>query len=133
MVISYLGIGSNLGNRRKNITAALRKINNLQDTKLIKVSPAIETKPVGAPAGSGDFLNAAAKIKTNLSAFSLLHKLKKIEKDIGRKNSRRNAPRVIDLDILFYGNMIINSKALVVPHPRMFEREFVRRALLKLI
>lgn len=133
MEICYLGVGSNLGNRRKNINLAINKIKSLKDTRVIKTSKIIETKPVGGPRGNPKFLNAASKIKTNLKPLELLKKLKNIEKEMGRKKTVRFGPRSIDLDILFYGGQIINTKALKVPHPRIFEREFVIKPLLEVI
>jgi len=133
MTICYLGIGSNVGNRLKNIILAIKKINTLKGTRIIKVSKIIETRPIGGPQGQGKFLNAALKIKTNRSPLMLLKSLKIIEKELGRKKTVRYGPRVIDLDILFYGNKIINRKELRVPHPKIFEREFVIKPLLEII
>jgi len=133
MPICYLGIGSNLGDREKNIKLALRKINRLKETKIIKLSKIIETKPIGGPVGQGKFLNAALKIKTNLAPAVLLGKLKTIERELGRsKKHIRYGPRTIDLDILFCGDKIINKKDLKIPHPRIFEREFVIKPLLEI-
>ena len=133
MVTCYLGIGSNLGDREKFIKLAIKKINALKGTKIIKVSKIIETKPIGGPKGQGKFLNAALKIKTNTSPLVLLKGLKSIEKELGRVKTVSYGPRVIDLDILFYGNRIINRKDLKVPHPKIFEREFVIKPLLEII
>lgn len=133
MAICYLGIGSNLGNRRKYIRAAVKKISALKETKVIKLSVVIETKPSGGPAGQGKFLNAALKIKTDLPPLTLLKQLKHIEKTLGRKKTLRWGPRIIDLDILFYGDKIINRKNLQIPHPRIFEREFVIKPLLQVL
>jgi len=133
MVICYLGIGSNLGNRRKNIKTAVKEINDLKDTKVVRLSKIIETKPVGGPLGQANFLNAALKIATNLSAFTLLKELKMIETKLGRNKQVRWGPRTIDLDILFYSDKVINRKNLKVPHPRISEREFVIKPLLEII
>lgn len=133
MVTCYLGIGSNLGDRRKNIKLALKKIKTLPDTRIIKVSKNIETDPVGGPATQGKFLNAALKIQTKISALRLLKYLKQIEEELGRAKAVRYGPRTIDLDILFYGDKIINRKELTVPHPRIFKREFVIKPLLEVI
>lgn len=133
MIICYLGVGSNLGNRRKNISLAIKKIKALKDTRVIKTSKIIETKPVGGPSGQPRFLNAASKIKTNLKPLALLKKLQDIEKELGRNRTVRFGPRTIDLDILFYGDRIINTKTLTIPHPRIFEREFVIKPLMELI
>jgi len=133
MVICYLGIGSNLDDRRKNIKLALRKIKALPETRVIKASKNIETLPVGGPIAQGKFLNAAVKIKTAISPLQLLKYLKNIEKELGRVKTVRFGPRPIDLDILFYGDKIIKRKELVVPHPRIFERAFVIKPLLEVI
>lgn len=124
MAISYLGIGSNLGDRFQNIRLALKKIRKLKKIKLLKVSKIIETKPVGGPL-QGNFLNAAVKIQTRLSPTELLNNLQLIEQELGRINTVRNGPRAIDLDILTFAEKKIKTKRLVVPHPRMKNRQFV--------
>lgn len=133
MVTCYLGIGSNLGDRQINIKSALKKISGLQETQAIKLSKIIETVPIGGPPGQRPFLNAVLKIRTSLSPASLLKELKQIEKLLGRKKSGRFWPRTIDLDILFYADKVIRSKNLIIPHPRMFKREFVLKPLLEVI
>ena len=133
MVTCYLGIGSNLGNRSKNIRLAIQKIKALKNTKLLKISGIIETKPMGGPRNQNRFLNAAIKIKTNLTPSLLLKKLKKIETELDRAKTIRYGPRTIDLDILFYGYKIINRKDLKIPHPKVFKREFVKMPLLEII
>jgi len=133
MVICYLAIGSNLGDRRKNIELAIKKINSLKHTKVIKVSKLIETRPVGGPPKQGNFLNGTLEVKTNLSPSLLLKGLKAIEGQLGRSRTVRYGPRTMDLDILFYGDKVIDTKNLKVPHPKIFEREFVLRPLLKII
>ncbi|RKY30491.1 MAG: 2-amino-4-hydroxy-6-hydroxymethyldihydropteridine diphosphokinase [Candidatus Omnitrophota bacterium] len=133
MPVCYLGIGSNLGKREKNIKEAIKRINALEETKVIAASGLIETEPIGGPAGQPLFLNGALKIKTKLNAAELLKRLKKIEQELGRVKAARFAARVIDLDILFYGNKIIKRKNLKVPHPRVFMREFVLRPLSELL
>jgi 2-amino-4-hydroxy-6-hydroxymethyldihydropteridine diphosphokinase len=132
MFICYLGIGSNLGSRRKNIQEAIKRINALKNTKVIKVSKIIETQALGGPP-QGKFLNAAIKVQTSFNPPAFLKQLKRIEKDLGRHKTVRFGPRTIDLDILLYGNKIINRKELKVPHPRMFEREFVMEPLCQII
>jgi 2-amino-4-hydroxy-6-hydroxymethyldihydropteridine diphosphokinase len=133
MVICYLGIGANLGDRNRNIKEAIKKINLLKDTKVIKISKIIETKPVGGPPAQGNFLNAALKIQTRISPLKLLKDLKKIEKGLGRTKSVKYGPRAIDLDILFYGDRIINTEELTIPHPRLFARDFVLKPLSEVI
>jgi 2-amino-4-hydroxy-6-hydroxymethyldihydropteridine diphosphokinase len=123
----FLGIGSNIGNREKNIRSALDLLNK-QGILVKKVSKIIRTKPIGGPS-QGYFLNAAARIKTNFSPFILLKKLKNIEKVMGRTRGIRFGPRIIDLDILVYDNLKLKSKKLIIPHPRMWQREFVLKPL----
>jgi 2-amino-4-hydroxy-6-hydroxymethyldihydropteridine diphosphokinase len=125
MAICYLGIGSNLGDRSRNIRLAIKKINALKKTKVIKVSKIIETLPIGGPGRQNKFLNAVLKISTGISAIRLLEKLKAIEKELGRKKIVRFGPRTIDLDILLFNDKKINRKDLIVPHPRIKERPFV--------
>jgi 2-amino-4-hydroxy-6-hydroxymethyldihydropteridine diphosphokinase len=133
MKICYLGMGSNLGNRKLNIKQALRMINLLRDTRVLKKSRLIQTLPVGGPLGQPKFLNAALKIKTGFSPLKLLRELKTIEKKLGRNKGARNGPREIDLDILLYGDKVIRSKKLVIPHPRMFSRDFVVKPLAQVL
>lgn len=133
MAICYLGAGSNLGDRRKNIKLAVKKINALKNTSVLKGSMIIETAPCGGPAGQPDFLNAALKIKTKLPPIKLLKELKKIEKDLGRIKGARFGPRVIDLDILLYGDRVMRGKKLAIPHPRLFTRNFVTGPLLEVL
>ena len=129
MVICYLGVGSNLGNRRKNIMLAIKKINALEDTQIIKESRFFDFPHQGGPLGQNNYFNAALKIQTNFSPLNLLRKLKGIEKELGRTRTVRFGPRVIDLDILLYGDKFIRSRRLTVPHARMFKRDFVIRPL----
>jgi len=134
MPICYLGIGSNLGDRKNNIKSALKKVNGLKGTKVVNTSKIIETKPVGGAVGQNDYLNAAAKIKTSLKPRVLLKELKNIESRLGRpRKHARYSARTIDLDIIFYGDKIISSKGLEIPHPRIFEREFVIKPLLEIL
>lgn len=132
MVVCYLGVGSNLGNRRKNIQKALDCLAKTKGIKIEKSSRIYETKALGGPA-QRKFLNGAIKIRTSLRPQLLLVTLKKIEKDLGRKPTVRFGPRPIDLDILLYGNKMIKTKNLVIPHPRMFTREFVLKPLREII
>ncbi|MHB8154846.1 MAG: 2-amino-4-hydroxy-6-hydroxymethyldihydropteridine diphosphokinase [Candidatus Omnitrophota bacterium] len=133
MVICYLGVGSNLGNRRKNIKLAVKLIGTLKDTKIIKASKLFASSPCGGPAEQPDYSNAALKISTSFSPLRLLKKLKKIENELGRIPSVRFGPRIIDLDILLYGDRFIRNRALIVPHPRMFKRDFVIKPLIEVL
>lgn len=122
-----------MGNRKINIKLALQKINALKDTRVVKISNIIQTNPVGGPRGQGKFLNAALKIETKFSPINLLKKLKTIEKELGRTKTVRFGPRVIDLDILLYADKIINRKDLKIPHPRMWQRDFVLEPLSQIL
>jgi 2-amino-4-hydroxy-6-hydroxymethyldihydropteridine diphosphokinase len=111
----------------------VEKIRALKNTKILKLSRIRESEPLGGPANQGKFLNAALKIQTSLSPLSLLKQLKIIEKVLGRKKTVRWGPRLIDLDILFYGDKFIQRGDLKIPHPRLFEREFVLKPLVEVI
>jgi len=133
MAIVYIALGSNVGNRRKNIKLAIKKISSLKSTKVIRASRFIQTLPIGGPRLQQKFLNAAVKISTSFRPFDLLKKLKKIELCLGRVKTVRNGPRIIDLDILLYEDKVINKKGLTIPHPRMFNRDFVIKPLSEVI
>ena len=120
----YIGFGSNLGNRKDNINTALSLLGQLKEVDIVKVSSIIETDPLGGPK-QGKFLNGVVKVMTAFSPDELLSALQLIENQLGRKREVQFGPRTIDLDILLYGDKIINSSKLKIPHPHMFEREFV--------
>jgi len=113
-----------MGNRNKNIQTAIDMIDRLKETRVTKVSSIIETLPVGGPP-QGKFMNAAIEIQTGLTPKKLLTNLQEIESELGRLRSEKNGPRTIDLDILFYADKKIKEPDLVVPHPRIKERDFV--------
>ena len=136
MATVFLGIGSNLGDREANIQKAMIFLRELEGTEVLSTSALIETEPQGVsaaclPAGrQGNFLNGAIKIKTDLLPLELLSKLKMIERRLGRTKSLPNAPRPMDLDILFYDDVVIvEGKTLKIPHPRLANREFVLKPL----
>ncbi len=122
MITIYLSLGSNIGDRRKNIEKALSELekNNIEK---IRISSFYETEPVGPK--QRNFYNIAGKFGTSLSPIELLKTLKQIEKRLGRTKTYRWGPRVIDIDILFYGNEIINTKSLIIPHKEIQNRAFV--------
>ena len=119
----FIALGSNQGDRNANIRSALQLLAE-RKIEIIKQSTIRETDPVGGPP-QGKYLNCVLQIHTELEACKLLKVLKDIEIKIGRKETIRNGPRVIDLDILLYDELKINEKDLIIPHPRMFQREFV--------
>ncbi len=123
MAIVFLGIGSNMGDREQHIHDALSML--LSNRIVIdRISSLIETDPVGGPP-QRKFINGVLKAETDLSPMDLLHLVKCIEKQIGRKPTVKNGPRPIDIDILLYDNIVINSPTLTIPHPLMFQRNFV--------
>ena len=128
-VIAYIALGANLGDRAGNIAAALEKLQQTPQVKLTKVSALIENPAVGGPSDSPPFLNAAAEIVTSLSARAILDRLLEIEREIGRIRREKWGPRSIDLDLLLYGDEIIDEPGLTVPHPLMHQRLFVLEPL----
>ncbi len=128
MHCAFIGIGSNLGKRVKNCNNAVEQISKISN--IVKLSSLYESEPVGVE-NQPKFINAVIKINTMLSPFNLLDSLKLIEKKIGRKKTVRWGPRVIDLDILFYDDLILNDE-LVIPHPRLHERIFVLKPLVEI-
>jgi len=127
--IVYIGLGSNLGPREKNITAALAALEATRGVEVVKVSSVYETEPVGGPAEQGLFLNAVAEIHTTLTAPRLLAVCQKIESSLDRKRAVRWGPRTIDLDILLFDDEIHATPELTIPHPLMHERKFVMEPL----
>lgn len=131
MIKCYIGIGSNLGDRRCHIDRAIEAIRKIPDISLKRVSSIYETEPV-SDVPQGKFLNGVFEIETGLSSKALLEELISIEEALGRKRTIKNGPRTIDLDILYYGDNNIDEKDLIVPHPRIEEREFVLKGLREL-
>lgn len=129
--LAYIGIGSNLGDRKTNIDKAIKLAGLTKGMKLVNASSIYETEPVGGPR-QGKFLNGVFKVRTTLKPPRLLAELKAIERRLGGKSRVKNGPRAIDLDILLFGNKKVNSKNLKIPHPRMHKREFVLRGLREL-
>ena len=118
----YLGLGANLDDRQGNLLRAVELLS--QWGQIEELSSLYETEPVGY-LDQPPFLNAACQLMTTLTAEELLAVAKNIEATLGRIQSFRNAPRPIDIDILFYGEQVINSPQLTIPHPRLEERAFV--------
>ena len=121
-VTAYLGLGSNMGDRQSNIDKALDFLS--QRLRIGKVSSIYDTEPVGN-VEQPRFLNLVCEVYTILAPIALLTVGKAIESKLGRVQGKRNAPRPIDIDILFYGDQVIETAELVIPHPRLMERAFV--------
>jgi GTP cyclohydrolase-4 len=122
MITVYLGLGSNVGDRRGNLDRALDFLS--QRLKMEKVSSIYDTGPLGNPDQSR-FLNLVCQVSTSLEPAALLALAKGIESKLGRLPHTSNAPRPIDIDILFYGDQVIETTELIIPHPRLTERAFV--------
>jgi 2-amino-4-hydroxy-6-hydroxymethyldihydropteridine diphosphokinase len=130
-MIAWIGIGANLGDARANVADALARLARLPDTTLLRASSLYRTAPIDS--SGDDYINAVACLDTALDAHALLAALLGIEQDHGRERPYRNAPRTLDLDLLLYGDqVIVDTPALIVPHPRMHERAFVLAPLAEL-
>lgn len=127
---AYIALGANLGDRRSNLQSALAALNASKDIEVLCVSTMIETEPEGV-AGQGRYLNAAASLATSLSPVQLLKVMLEIEISHGRDRSQeqRWGPRLLDLDLLMYEDLVIDQKGLTLPHPRMHQRAFVLEPL----
>ena len=123
----YLGLGSNLGEKQKNIETALGSIDETIG-EIEVVSSLFQTAPVGFE-DQPDFVNGVCKLHTSLDVHGVLEKVEIIMKDMGRIRTFTNGPRIIDIDILLFDDQVIESELLTVPHPRMLERMFVLEPL----
>jgi 2-amino-4-hydroxy-6-hydroxymethyldihydropteridine diphosphokinase len=130
-VTAYVGLGSNLGDPRRELLAAFDELARLPQTRLAARSSLYRSAPLGHEA-QPDFLNAVARLETGLEAEALLDALQEIERKHGRERPFRDAPRTLDLDLLLYGEMQVSGPLLSLPHPRMHERAFVLAPLLEL-
>lgn len=126
MARAYLGLGSNLGDRRAHLQHAVRAL--ARHGTLLARSPIIETQPVDCPYG-GTFLNACVCLDTDLAPRDLLGAAQRIERERGRRGDARNAPRTLDIDLLLVDDLCLAERRLVLPHPRMCERRFVLEPL----
>ena len=123
MKIAYLGLGSNLGDREAHLRAALERL-RAPDLRVLRVSPVYETEPVDYTAQRW-FLNLVMEAETSLFPMQLLARAARIERALGRVRTIPKGPRTIDIDILLYGQTVVRSEALEIPHPRMGDRRFV--------
>lgn len=127
--IVHIAIGSNLGDRLKNLREATAAVSKIRGTELLALSGIYETEPMG-PVKQGKFLNGALKISSSLEPEDLLRELNGIEQSLGRERNIKWGPRTIDLDILFYNDIIMKGEGLTIPHPRLQDRLFVLRPLM---
>ena len=125
---AFVGVGSNLGDRRRLIAEAMRMLRKTPGLTVTRFSPVYETAAEGGPP-QGMYLNAVCEIETSLDCPALLRELLRVEQALGRRRVGRNAPRTMDLDILFYANRVCRSEGLTVPHPRLHLRYFVLRPM----
>jgi 2-amino-4-hydroxy-6-hydroxymethyldihydropteridine diphosphokinase len=130
LTIAYLGLGSNLGRRSRNLSAARRRLRQ-KGARIMRQSRVIETEPWGV-ADQPRFLNQVVEVDWPGTPRQLLKAVKQVEVDGGRKPTRRWGPRVIDVDILLFGEERLDQRDLVIPHPRIGERGFVRESLAEL-
>lgn len=128
-LIAYIALGANLGDRADNIADAIARLSATPGIEVTKRSSPFENPAVGGPADSPPFVNAVVEVRTTLDPQALLDRLLQIEREMGRERRDKWGPRVIDLDVVLYGNQIIDTPALKVPHPLMHERDFVLRPL----
>ncbi len=122
-VLVHIGLGANLGDARATLAAAVQSLAGLASTELSAVSPTYRSAPIDA--AGPDYLNAVVQLRTALAPEALLAALQRIEAAHGRERPYRNAPRTLDLDLLLYGDELIDTPLLSVPHPRLHERAFV--------
>ncbi len=125
-----IALGSNLGNRAQNLERGFAFLATLAEDGQVRRSDTIETMPVNCPPGTEVFYNAVAEIHTRLSAFELVRRFKAFEQELGRPaDATPDAPRALDLDLLYYGDLILHTEELTLPHPRLKERLFVLQPL----
>ncbi len=127
-MISYLGIGSNLGNREKYIASAIKHLSQDPEIEVLQKSKLLKTEPYGN-IYQPSFLNCVIKIETTSSPKQLLKCCMKIENELGRIRKEKWGPRNIDIDILFYNDRILNKPDLIIPHPDLHNREFLLKSL----
>jgi 2-amino-4-hydroxy-6-hydroxymethyldihydropteridine diphosphokinase len=130
VTIAYLGLGSNLGSRSRNLSGARRRLRQ-KGARILRQSRVMETEPWGV-ADQPRFLNQVVEVEWAGTPHQLLKTVKQVELEGGRKPTRRWGPRVIDVDILLFGDERLDQRDLVIPHPRIGEREFVRGSLAEL-
>ena len=126
--VAYIAIGSNIGNKEENLNNAIKKINETEGIKVSKISSFIKTEPWGNE-NQDEFLNGALKLETYLTPKELMSELLRIESELGRVREIKWGPRVIDLDIILFDDIISNDEFVIIPHPLMHLRDFVLKPL----
>ena len=121
---ALIGVGSNIGDRKEYIDTAIETLNHIPAVQVLRMSPIYESEPWGY-ANQEKFYNAVIEVETNLTAYTLLGVCLGIEAGVGRVRSIKNGPRVLDLDLLLFEGQESMTAELTLPHPRMFERDFV--------
>jgi 2-amino-4-hydroxy-6-hydroxymethyldihydropteridine diphosphokinase len=127
--LACVALGSNLGNRAGNLDRAVAMLLAAPGVFEVRVAPAFETAPVDCPPDAGAFLNTAASVRTSLDPLTLFALLQSIERSLGRERTVRNASRTIDLDLLLFDDLVLDTPGLTLPHPRMHVRRFVLEPL----
>jgi 2-amino-4-hydroxy-6-hydroxymethyldihydropteridine diphosphokinase len=122
--VAHLGLGSNLGDRAAHLWGAVERLAALRGTSVVTLSPLYESEPIG-PVEQPWFLNAIVVVSTELSPLDLLRDGKAIERHLGRLPSERWGPRLIDIDLIFFGDVLVETEDLVLPHPELWNRRFV--------
>ncbi|MCG2624238.1 2-amino-4-hydroxy-6-hydroxymethyldihydropteridine diphosphokinase [Arthrobacter sp. I2-34] len=124
-VRAVLALGSNLGERSDTLSLAVADLVDTPQVRLREVSPVVQTKPVGGPADQPDYLNMVIEVETDLAPFELLAHCQAVENKHHRARDVRWGPRTLDIDIITYGDLVLDDERLTIPHPRAAERAFV--------
>lgn len=134
--LAVIGLGANLGDARQTLRQAINHLQSHAQTAQWQVSPFYRTAPIGGDEAQPDYINGVAVFRTNLSPETVMHWLLETERQFGRDRSRdiaRNSPRTLDLDLLLYDQVAMDTPLLILPHPRLHERAFVLRPLLDVL
>ena len=131
MTVAFVGLGANLGEPARQVREAFRELDAIPHTRVVRASSLYRSQPLGY-AEQPSFVNAVAQLETGLPAERLLAELQALEAAHGRRRSFANAPRTLDLDLLLFGNAVLDTEKLKLPHPRMHERAFVLLPLVEI-
>ena len=131
-VLSYVALGANLGEAETTVRAAIAALGRLPGTQLVAASSLYRTAPLEVPEPQPDYINAVTRLATTLTPHALLDELLALEARFGRVRPYRWAPRALDLDLLLYGDVVLDTPRLTLPHPRLHRRAFVLEPLLEL-